>query len=76
MDALDGFSQGATAFMKPCQSAGTKLIQHPFWQTLPFVNIYCSITPDILHQLYQGVIKYLISWLWQIYSDVEIDAWC
>ena len=61
LDALDTLSQGATAFTKACQSAGIKPIQHPFWQNLPFVNIYRSITPDILHQLYQGVLKHLIS---------------
>jgi hypothetical protein len=76
LDALDSLSQGATSFTKACQSAGIKPIQHPFWQNLPFVNIYRSITPDILHQLYQGVIKHLISWLRQIYGDVEIDARC
>ena len=31
-------------------------------------------TPDILHQLYQGVIKHLIAWIESAYSEAEIDA--
>ncbi|KAJ3792209.1 hypothetical protein GGU11DRAFT_819093 [Lentinula aff. detonsa] len=32
----------------------------PFWVEFPLVDIHCCITPDILHQLYQGVLKHLI----------------
>ncbi|KAF8956114.1 hypothetical protein BDZ97DRAFT_1672106, partial [Flammula alnicola] len=28
-------------------------VQEPFWLNLPYLNIYESITPDVLHQLYQ-----------------------
>ncbi|KAF8988207.1 hypothetical protein BDQ17DRAFT_1435129 [Cyathus striatus] len=52
---LETISQGPTAFMQSCAEAGLKLIAHPFWKNLPFVNIYSSITPDILHQLFQGL---------------------
>ncbi|KAI0727006.1 hypothetical protein C8Q72DRAFT_758883, partial [Fomitopsis betulina] len=45
-----------------------------FWEQLPYVNIYRSITPDILHQLLQGVIKHLLSWITDIIGDDEIDA--
>ena len=41
-----------------------------------FVNIFCSITLDILYQLYLGVVKYLISWIQHAYGDAEIDACC
>ncbi|KAJ7795959.1 hypothetical protein B0H14DRAFT_3093459 [Mycena olivaceomarginata] len=43
---------------------------------LPFVNIFLSITPDILHQLYQGVIKHVVNWLKAAFGPAEIDARC
>ena len=51
-----------------------KPIYHPFWELLPFVNIYQAITPDVLHQLHQGVLKHLLSWLAKAYGAAEIDA--
>ncbi|THU94631.1 hypothetical protein K435DRAFT_668093 [Dendrothele bispora CBS 962.96] len=51
-----------------------KPVQHPFWEVLPYCDIFRSITPDILHQLYQGVMKHLISWLTDICGANEIDA--
>ena len=36
------------------RDAGIKPIAHPFWENLPYANIYYSIAPDVLHQLYQG----------------------
>ena len=50
-------------FHAACKANGIKPVFHPFWESLPLVNIYVSITPDILHQLLQGVMKHLISWL-------------
>lgn len=32
-----------------------------FWANLPLYDIYEAITPDILHPLYQGVIKHAVS---------------
>lgn len=63
-------------FTRRCKEAGIKPIQHPFWQKLPFVNIFRSITPDILHQLYQGNIKHLLGWLRSALGSEEIDARC
>ena len=60
--------------MNACKDIGIKAIPIPFWQDLPFVNIYSSITPNILHQLYQGVIKHLISWLIALCGHTEINA--
>jgi hypothetical protein len=63
-------------FSRACRAAGIKPIYHPFWEDLPYVNIFQSITPDILHQLYQGVIKHIVSWITDIYGAAEIDARC
>lgn len=52
-----------SVFHAACREAGLKPIYHPFWDSLPLSNIYISITPDILHQMLQGVMKHLISWL-------------
>lgn len=76
LDALATISDGPTAFVKACAAAGIKPIQHPFWEDLPYVNIYQSITPDILHQLYQGVMKHFISWVTKACGAAEIDARC
>ena len=62
--------------MQACREAGVKPIQHPFWENLLFLNIYQSIAPDILYNLYQGIVKHLISWIWAICGDDEIDARC
>jgi len=42
------------------------------------MNIYISITPDILHQLLQGVMKHLIAWLSDllIFGGESINARC
>lgn len=59
-----------------CKGAGIKPIIRPYWADLPFVNIYQSIAPDLLHQLYQGVIKHLIGWLKKAFGSDELDARC
>ncbi|VDC01268.1 unnamed protein product [Peniophora sp. CBMAI 1063] len=48
------------AYVAVCQAAGIKPLA-PFWKDYPHVDIYSALTPDILHQLYQGVVKHLIS---------------
>lgn len=45
----------------------------PFFEDLPFTDINNSITPDILHQLYQGVIKHLTQWLTRLVGPNELD---
>jgi hypothetical protein len=54
LQALAKFDEGPLKFKNTCRDAGIKAIQHPFWEKLPYLNIYSSITPNILHQLYQG----------------------
>ncbi|KAJ7340027.1 hypothetical protein DFH08DRAFT_915752 [Mycena albidolilacea] len=68
---------GNTAeFTGACAEAGIKPIHRPFWEDLPYFNIYLSITPDILHQLYQGVIKHVVAWIKEAFGPDEIDAQC
>jgi Plavaka transposase len=66
----------AHAFHHACREAGLKPVYHPFWECLPLVDIFISITPNILHQMLQGMVKHLIHWLVSIFGAVGIDAWC
>ena len=73
--AVDVFSlsdSNSIAFHVVCRNASLKPIYHPFWESLPFTNIFVSITPDILHQLHQGVLKHMVRWLAALASN-EID---
>ena len=76
IEALNTIDKGATEFTKACANAGIKPVQCIFWKNLPYVDIYRSITPDILHQLYQGLLKHVIGWVQAVSGDAEIDAWC
>ncbi|KAI1784280.1 hypothetical protein LXA43DRAFT_976757 [Ganoderma leucocontextum] len=76
LDALASIDDGPRAFTNACRNAGIKPLFHPFWEDLPYTNIFLAITPDILHQLYQGVIKHLLAWIQAAYGTDEIDARC
>ncbi|KAI8985007.1 hypothetical protein BD414DRAFT_547770 [Trametes punicea] len=76
LDALAALDEGVVAFTQACRTAGIKPLHHPFWEDLPYTNIFVAITPDILHQLYQGVIKHLLAWIQTAYGPDEIDARC
>jgi len=55
-------SKTENQFYKQCMDKDMSgSIYEPFWKHFPYCNIYKAITPDILHQLYQGVLKYIIS---------------
>lgn len=65
-------------FHATCHEAGLKPVFHPFWESFPLVDIYISITPDILHQMLQGVMKHLIAWLTDpgTFGAAQINARC
>lgn len=76
LDAVLHALEVADAVMRKdaCIAAGIKPIYRPYWQDLPYANVFLSITPDILHQLYQGVIKHLVAWIHSAYNEAELDA--
>ncbi|KAG1789747.1 uncharacterized protein HD556DRAFT_1520758 [Suillus plorans] len=76
LDALATLDEGNLSFVRACSEAGIKPIVHPFWEDLLFANIFRAITPDVLHQLYQGLIKHLLGWLSAACGAAEIDARC
>ncbi|KAJ7897902.1 hypothetical protein B0H14DRAFT_3581502 [Mycena olivaceomarginata] len=76
LDALDELGNGGTTYARACTEAGIKPVVHPFWEKLPYTNIFLAITSDVLHQLYQGVVKHLIGWLKTSLGEAELDARC
>ncbi|TFY50237.1 hypothetical protein EVG20_g11637, partial [Dentipellis fragilis] len=56
------------------KEAGFTSVTKPFWEILPHANIHDTISPDILHQLIQGMIKHLIEWVTTLVSSSELDA--
>ncbi|KAI0027336.1 hypothetical protein K488DRAFT_61896 [Vararia minispora EC-137] len=76
LDVFDLQDGHPTVFHAACKDARLKPTFHPFWEDLPFTNIYLSITPDILHQMFQGVVKHLVTWLIETFGKEEIDARC
>jgi hypothetical protein len=46
----------------------------PFWVGFPLVDIHRCIAPDVLHQLYQGVLKHLISWVQEVMGKDVLDS--
>jgi hypothetical protein len=64
------------AFHSACCKADLKPVFHPFWEALPLVDIFLSITPDILHQMLQGVMKHLIAWVTAAFGPKIVDMHC
>jgi Plavaka transposase len=52
---------------------GKECVLEPFWANLPFANIHLAIMPDVLYQIYQGVLKHLINWRQILLSKEELD---
>ncbi|KDQ58817.1 hypothetical protein JAAARDRAFT_128908 [Jaapia argillacea MUCL 33604] len=63
-----------TEFSKLCMSWDVSgCIHRPFWEGFPFANIHESMTPDVLHQLYQGIFKHLVTWCKSAMGSSELD---
>ena len=75
LEALDN-SNNYSDFAHTCAGLTVKPLPEPFWKGLPFTNIYQAITPDVLHQLYQGIFKHLVSWIKSAFGENEITARC
>ncbi|KAJ8468795.1 hypothetical protein ONZ45_g17114 [Pleurotus djamor] len=73
---LDSFDGDPGGFLQACQGVGLKPVINPFWKDLPYAHVYRSITPDVLHQLHQGIVKHLIGWITDAFGPTEIDARC
>lgn len=73
---MEKFHTDPHHFAEAYKQAKIKLIPHIFWKDFLYANIYLCIPPDILHQLHQGLIKHIISWIYAAYSKEEIDARC
>lgn len=62
-------------FHQHCMENGvTGGVFAPFWKDFPFTDIHRITTPDVLHQLYQGVLKHLVGWAQQVVGKDELDA--
>jgi hypothetical protein len=80
-EAIDTYllaDQDMTSFHAACRSTGLKPVFHPFWHSLPLTNIFVSVTPDVLHQLLQGVLKHVLSWLVHpaVFGTAVVDVRC
>ncbi|KAJ6549197.1 hypothetical protein B0H10DRAFT_2242974 [Mycena sp. CBHHK59/15] len=61
-------------FHDHCMDNEVAGIHRPFWEGFPLTNISLSLTPDVLHQLYQGVFKHLVGWCQTLMTEAELDA--
>ncbi len=74
LDAKEQASSSISAFHQACMErdvAGGTF--DPFWSDFPYTDIHKAITPDILHQLYQGIFKHVVGWCQSIVGEKELD---
>jgi len=76
LDIYDLADGNVHTFHQACGKTGMKPVYHPFWEMLPLVDIFVSITPDILHQVLQGMVRHLVAWLIGIFGAAAIDTRC
>ncbi|KAF8262183.1 hypothetical protein EI94DRAFT_1773259 [Lactarius quietus] len=73
---LRDLASDPASFLQSCSLAGIKPIARPFWKELPYTHIFRLITPDILHQIHQGIIKHITAWIIELMGAEEVDTRC
>ena len=48
LNAFEKADSDPCQFLTACEAEKIKPLHHPFWQHLPLVNIFQSLTPDVL----------------------------
>lgn len=67
--------KGSAPFYASCKELNVSgYVVTPFWKGLPHTNIHGCVTPDVLHQLYQGVFKHILEWCQEAMDASELDA--
>lgn len=51
-----------------------KYVFRPWWEGMTRCNPHLACMPDLLHQVWQGLIKHLTVWIIVIVGKVEVDA--
>lgn len=72
-EARESSTSNAQYFESCMKEDVSGYVYRPFWDELPYTDIHLSITPDVLHQLYQGVLKHIITWCQKILTEEELD---
>ncbi|KIY62218.1 hypothetical protein CYLTODRAFT_183523 [Cylindrobasidium torrendii FP15055 ss-10] len=74
MDEARASTTSTSAYSKACKAKNVNgNVSKPFWENLPYTDIHLSTTPDVLHQLYQGVLQHLIAWCQELMTEAELD---
>lgn len=78
IDIYDLANEDTHRFHAACRANGLKPVFRPFWYALPLVDVFVSITPDVLHQILQGVVKHITAWLSHraLFGTEQIDTRC
>ncbi|KAK7012448.1 hypothetical protein R3P38DRAFT_3209740 [Favolaschia claudopus] len=73
-DAENFSAESENKFHDYCMDHEVAGVHKPFWAGFPLTNIDYSLTPDVLHQMYQGVFKHLVGWCQSVLTPDELDA--
>ena len=73
LQVLNQHCQGYTS--ENFEKHGLCAVYEPFWQNLPYSNIFACFTPDLLHQFHKGIFKdHLVAWCTSLIGKGELDA--
>ncbi|KAF8259177.1 hypothetical protein EI94DRAFT_1780739 [Lactarius quietus] len=78
LNTYDLANEDTHQFHSACRTKGLKPIFRPFWYSLPLVDMFLSITPDVLHQILQGVVKHITAWISDpaLFGNDQINIRC